>query len=198
MAADGSGRALSAYRETGMFRRTVAAIPQYKRLVRVSGLKDWPRQPGQGLGHLCPDVVFRTLQDDYGRCFWAKQWLNDRVALEDVTAQIERALAPLGRPELVLAEDRTDEHGLVYPYRRALFDARAVVHQWDLHWYFTQPQVAAIQEVAALVVDGPWLPAVPLGQLTDFQAVREGDGWMCLDFEPSARYARALAGVVIP
>lgn len=189
---------MSAYRVTGMFRRTVAAIPQFKHLVPVVALDDWPRPPGERLGQLCPDVVFRKLLDDRGRLYWSKQWQNGRAALEPVTARIEHALAGLGRTELTLAVDRSDAFGLVYPFRPALFRAAAVVHQWDLHWYFTEGQVAAIRELAALVVEGPGLPAVPLGELTDFQTLRYGQSWACLDFEPSARYARSLAGVAIP
>lgn len=181
-----------------MFRRAVAAIPQFKQLVPVHGLDDWPRPAGQRLGQLCPDVVFRTLHDEQGRRYWAKQWLNDRIALEPVTETIEQALADLDRGDLTLAVDRSREFGLVYPFRPVLFEATAVIHQWDLHWYFTPEQVADIRELAALVITGSGLPGVPLGELTDFQTIPDGDGWTCLDFEPSARYASILAGVAIP
>jgi hypothetical protein len=189
---------VSTYYPNGMYRRTVAAIPQFKQLVKVDGLDDWPRLPGQGLGKLCPDVVFQTLVDDHGSRFWSKKWLNQRAALEPVTFKIEQALANLAQCRLSLAVERSEVFGLIYPYSSALFSAVAVVHQWDLHWYFTEEQTTSIREIASHVVEWPGLPVVSVGELTDFQAVRDGQSLICLDFEPSAHYAWKLAGVSIP
>jgi hypothetical protein len=193
VAPDRSEPTLNAYQVTSLYRRTVAAIPRYKRLIRVRSLDDWPQPAGTRLGQLCPDVVFRTLVDAQGRRYWARQWLHGRDALEAATERIERFLAGLGRSDLVLSVDRTTKFGLIYPYDASLFASTEVVHQWDVRWYFSADEIEAIRRLAGVVVRAPELPEIALGSLTDFQVVRAGERILFIDFEPSSECARRLA-----
>jgi len=186
------------YRVVGLYRRTVSAVPAMKRLIAVADIRDEPIPFGAELGQLCPDVLFRLLEDDAGVRYWGKQWINARQTLLDPTWRIECFLATLDRKDLCLAREVHPRYGLVYHFDGDLFSSDTVVHHWDSAWYFTESEGQAIARVASSVVRWPGLPPVRLDALTDFQVTRGRDGLVFLDFEPGRRYALELAGVTIP
>ncbi|MBV8072756.1 MAG: hypothetical protein JO270_22825 [Acidobacteriaceae bacterium] len=181
-----------------LFRRTVSATPFLKRLLPVQDLADQPIAFGIELGQLCPDVMFRILEDETGARYWAKQWLNNREPLLQPTRTIESFLATLGRDDLTLSIDHRPEFGLIYPFDERLFSSIRVVHHWDCRRYFELAEYEAIGQLANCVVRWPGLPEVPLGRLTDFQVARFSRHLLFLDFEPSRQWALQLAGVAIP
>ena len=186
------------YRVVSLYRRTVSAVPALKRLIPVTDIRDEPIPFGTELGQLCPDVLFRLLEDDAGVRYWGKQWINARQALLDPTWKIECFLATWDRKDLCLAREVDPRYGLVYRFDADLFSSNTVVHHWDPAWYFTEGERQAIAHVASAIVRWPGLPPVRLDALTDFQVTRGRDGLVFLDFEPGRRYALELAGVTIP
>jgi hypothetical protein len=186
------------YQTLGLFRRTVSAIPFLKRLVPVQDSGDQAMAFGIELGELCPDVIFRILEDGTGARYWAKRWLNRREPLLEPTLRIETFLSTLGRHDLTLAIDQHPEFGLIYRFDERLFSSSLVVHQWDCRRYFDVDEYQTIAQLANCVVRWPGLPEVPLGRLTDFQVARSSPRLLFLDFEPSRDWAAQLAGVVIP
>ena len=189
---------MARYRTLGLYRRTVSAIPSLKRLVPVSDLTDAPAPFGEGLGQLCPDVIFYMLQDETGTRYWGKRWLNDRARLRAPTLAIERFLATLGRNDLCLAVEVHEQFDLVYRFNHELFTSNAIIHQSDSRANFTAEECHAIELFSSILVSRSDLPSVRLGLLADFQTIRTSEGLMFLDFEPARRYAAKLANVRIP
>jgi hypothetical protein len=141
--------------------------------------------------------VFSLLEDGTGARWWGRQWLRDRVRLTAPTREIESFLATLDRDDLCLAAGADPCFGLVYRFDEELFASEAVMHSWDWDRACDAAELEIIRGLAATEVRWPGLPRVSLGALTDFQVARTSRGLVCLDFEPSGRYAAELAGVVI-
>jgi hypothetical protein len=181
-----------------LLRRTVSAIPAHKQLIAVKDLADAPLPMGDRLGQICPDVVFRILKDDTGKLFWAKQWLNDRETLNEITFEIERYVRLLDDKRAIVCSSFDQQFGLIYPFNHDLYESRVIVHQFDIDRHFDASECAEVRRFAGLVVNSPSLPLARLGQLTDFQTAATSQGLLFLDFEPSRHYARSLGGVVIP
>ena len=186
------------YRVLGRYRRTVSEVPSLKRLIRVRDRDDAPIAFGQTLGALCPDVIFYHLEDQAGDRYWAKRWLNARQRLVAPTWQIEAFLGTLGRDDLCLAVELSDDFGFIYRFDEEMFAAGPVIHQVDIGRYFEAHERVLIDRFSSVLVGWPGLPWVTVGALTDFQVARTSRGLVFLDFEPSRPYAAALAGVLIP
>jgi hypothetical protein len=183
------------YKAVGLYRRTVSAIPDLKRLVAVKDMKESPIAFGEKLGQLCPDVIFYLLEDELGGRYWAKRWLNEREQLASPTRAIESYVATLDRSDVELSIKVDTQFGFVYRFNQQLFESNRVVHQWDCRRYFDAVERETIEIFASTLVRWPGLPEVRLGDLTDFQVTPTSRGLVFLDFEPSRTYAALLAGM---
>ncbi len=184
------------YRPLRSFVRTVGADPATKRLVPIvaAAASAFGTEPGQ----LCPDVRFCLAEDHHGNRYWTKRWLGPRAPLTEVTMQIEDFLRTLARDDLCLAVDHDSELGLIYPFDPELFDSTAITHVGNgLPTTPPSDRWTAVQ-LAQQTVRWPGLPAVAVGDLTDFQTAPTSRGLVFFDFEPAAGSALALAGVNIP
>ena len=171
------------------YRRTVSSIPALKKLIPVESEADEPIPFGDGLGDLCPDVIFYELLDVAGNRFWSKKWLGGKVWLEPRTRSIEAFLQRLDRQDLCLAKDFSETLGMVYSFNRTLFSSPSVVHYWNRYQYFTPEECQTIELTGGGMVQAEGLPHLPLCELTDFQIVRLESGLLYLDFELWPRWS---------
>ena len=184
------------YRPLRSFVRTVGADPATKRLVPIVAAE--ASAFGTEHGQLCPDVRFCLAEDDHGDRYWAKRWLGPRAPLTEVTMQIEDFLRTLARDDLCLAVDHDADLGLIYRFDSELFDSTAITHVGNgLPSHLPSDRRTAAQ-LAHQTVRWPGLPAVTVGDLTDFQTAPTTRGMIFFDFEPAAKSALELAGVAIP
>jgi hypothetical protein len=179
-----------AYSVRARYRRVVAGEPEGKRLVAVEDERAEPFAFGSGPGDLCADVIFADVVDAAGYRFWARKWLGAAAHRTGPTLQIERALARLGREDLVLARHEHPEHGLLYAFEEELFNSREVVHYCDRQLYFNEKECRHIEAFCDLPLEVEGLPFAPLRTLTDLQIARVGGRILFLDFEPRAAFVQ--------
>jgi hypothetical protein len=182
------------YEVLGLFRRTVAANADLKRLIEVVNEKDEPIPFGAAPGDLCPEVLFRLLsRDGTEELFWAKQYtggMRSGAGLQALEQSVHTFLRNVPF-RCCLPRERHPSYGHVYGFQQELFDGRAVHH--GARRTGLSPHAATLaEEFGELLLDEGLAANLPLRFVTDFQCVEHDSCVTFLDFEANHRFLAPL------
>lgn len=166
----------------GLFRRTVACWPPWKRLVPVNDETDAPLPFGRESGQLCADVLFAKLRDqETGEAFWAKKYSPQPAKQLHLELGLYEELDKLDLGAAVLPLCLDNRFGLIFPFVEELYQGTAV-HLCNVRQFFSPEELRSIGHFASIVVDHPAIGRATIAELTDFQTVRTATGLAFIDF----------------